>query len=214
MTASQEQPAASAASQRKWRWIFILAGVPAVIVIAVLIMRQLVPPSFNGMVIQSPQQATNFTLTASTGERMSLQDFRGKTVLLFFGYTFCPDVCPTTLADLSHAMQILGPKKAAQVQVLYVSVDPDRDTPDRLKTYLAAFNPAFLGMTGTPNELIAASTPFGIFYEQHEGTAATGYLVDHTATVTLIDKEGYVRLVFPYGMGSELIAADLDQFVK
>ncbi len=214
MKSSSEQPAISNSTQRKWRWIYILAGVPAVIVIALLIVQQLVPPSFNGMVIQSPQRATDFTLTASTGERMSLQDLRGKTVLLFFGYTFCPDVCPTTIADLTHAMTILGPKKAAQVQAVFVSVDPERDTPERLREYLSYFNPAFLGMTGTPEELIIASTPFGIFYEQHEGSAATGYLVDHTATITVIDKEGYVRLVFPYGMGAEAMAADLDQFVK
>ena len=214
MTTSTEQPAVSTATQRKWRWIYILAGVPAVIVIAVLILQQLAPPSFNGMVIQSPQRAADFTLTASTGQRMGLQDLRGKTVLLFFGYTFCPDVCPTTIADLTQAMTILGPKKAAKVQVVFVSVDPERDTPERLQEYLSFFNPTFLGMTGTPDELIAASTPFGIFYEKHEGTPATGYLVDHTATITLIDKEGYVRLVFPYGLGAEAMAADLAQFVK
>jgi len=214
MTTSQDRSAVAAAAQRRWQWIVVLAGAPALIVIAVLIARQLAPPSFNGMVIQSPQRATNFTLTASTGERMGLQDLRGKTVLLFFGYTFCPDVCPTTIADLTQAMTILGPKKAAQVQVVFVSVDPERDTPERLKEYLSYFNPTFLGMTGTPDELIAASTPFGIFYEKHEGTPATGYLVDHTATVTLIDKEGYVRLVFPYGLGAELMAADVDHFVK
>ena len=100
------------------------------------------------------------------------------------------------------------------MQAVFVSVDPERDTPERLREYLSYFNPAFLGMTGTPEELIIASTPFGIFYEQHEGSAATGYLVDHTATITVIDKEGYVRLVFPYGMGAEAMAADLDQFVK
>ncbi len=214
MTTSPDRPTKAAATQGKWRWIYILAGVPALIVIALLIVQQLAPPSFNGMVIQSPQRAANFTLTASTGERMDLQDLRGKTVLLFFGYTFCPDVCPTTIADLTQAMTILGPKKAEKVQVVFVSVDPERDAPERLKEYLSYFNPAFLGMTGTPEELIAASTPFGIFYEQHEGTPATGYLVDHTATVTVIDKEGYVRLVFPYGMGAEAMAADLDQFIK
>ena len=135
---------------------------------------------------------------------------QGRVLVVFFGYTFCPDVCPTTIADLTHAMTILGPKKAAQVQAVFVSVDPERDTPERLREYLSYFNPAFLGMTGTPEELIIASTPFGIFYEQHEGSAATGYLVDHTATITVIDKEGYVRLVFPYGMGAEAMAADLD----
>jgi protein SCO1/2 len=166
------------------------------------------------MVIQSPQRATDFTLNASTGERISLSDLRGQTVLLFFGYTFCPDVCPTSIADLTQAMQILGPKKADKVQVVFVSVDPERDTPDRLREYLSYFNPDFLGMTGTADELIAASTPFGIFYEKHDGTPATGYLVDHTATITLIDKDGYVRLVFPYGLGADKMAEDLDHLVR
>lgn len=192
----------------------VAAAVIPVVVALYFVAIQLVPPSFNGMVIQSPQRAADFTLSASTGERVGLNDLRGKTVLLFFGYTYCPDVCPTTIADLTQAMKILGPKKAAQIQVVFVSVDPERDTPERLAEYLSYFNPDFLGMTGTPDELIAASTPFGIFYEKHEGTPATGYLVDHTATVTLIDKDGYVRMVFPYGMGADLMAGDLAHFVK
>jgi protein SCO1/2 len=150
----------------------------------------------------------NFALTNTHGERMQLAELRGKYLLLFFGYTYCPDVCPTTLADLSRAVQALG-AKAEQVQVIMVSVDPERDTPQRLGAHLAAFDPSFIGLTGTPEQVSALATAFGIFYEKHEGSPATSYLVDHTASVTLVDPEGYVRMLFPFNTSGQGIAADL-----
>jgi protein SCO1 len=133
--------------------------------------------------------------------------------VLYYGYTFCPDVCPTTLAEVTKAVQALG-KKAEDVQVLMITVDPERDTPERLAEYMAFFNPSFVGLSGTPDQIAEAATPFGIYYQKHEGTSASGYLVDHTATVNVLDREGRMRLVWPFGTEGDAMAADLKQMLK
>lgn len=170
-------------------------------------------PSFHGTVIQSPDLAADFTLTASTGERLSLSDLRGKVVLMYFGYTFCPDVCPTTLNELKKVPTALG-DRADEVQVVMVSVDPQRDTPEVLREFLAHFDPSFLGLTGTEEEVLAAATPFGIYFSAHEGSPATGYLVDHTSSVLAIDKQGYLRLIYSFETPGADIAADMRHLVR
>lgn len=176
-------------------------------------MRWLGPPEMHGIVLQSPERVPDFRLMTSTGEPMSLSDFRGKHVLIYFGYTFCPDVCPTTLQDLRVAMQTLG-DKADDVQVIMVSVDPARDSAEQLAKYLAAFDPRFIGMTGDWAVIERAASQFGVFFEAHQGSAATGYLVDHSSIVTLIDPEGHTREVFAYGTPGEDIAADLAYWMR
>ena len=171
------------------------------------------PPEMHGVVLQSPQRLTDFTLNASTGEPMSLSDFRGKPVLIYFGYTFCPDVCPTTLNDLTDMMEALG-KKADDIQVIMVSVHPERDTPEQLETYLKYFDPRFIGMTGAKEDIDAAATQFGVYYEAHEGTAATGYLVDHTSTVAMVNEDGYLREIFSFDTPGEDIAADVAYWLR
>ncbi|RME86098.1 MAG: SCO family protein [Caldilineae bacterium] len=166
------------------------------------------------MVMQTSEQNNDFTLTAHTGERVSLADFRGKYVILYFGYTFCPDVCPTTMAQLAQAMKLLDAPKAERVQVLFVSVDPERDTPERLAQYVPAFDPTFIGLTGTPDEIAAAATPMGIYYAKNEVGGASGYLVDHTASVMVLDEEGRVRLIWPYGTTAAEMAEDLDHLLR
>lgn len=172
------------------------------------------PHVFHGTVLQSPRPAPDFELTAAGGKRVRLSDFRGKIVLLFFGYTFCPDVCPTTMRELARAMEILGPEKAKEIQVIMISVDPERDTPEHIAKYVHAFNPNFIGLTGTPDEIAQVATMYGIFYQKREGTVATGYLVDHTATVTVINREGYVKLLIPYGVTAAEIADDLAYMLR
>ena len=188
-------------------------GAIAILAIVVIAVWWIRPPEMHGVVLQSPQRLTDFTLDTSTGDPMSLSDFRGKPVLIYFGYTFCPDVCPTTLNDLSNTMEALG-KKADDIQVIMVSVDPQRDTPEQLATYLKYFDPRFIGMTGTKDEIDAAATQFGVFYEAHEGTAATGYLVDHTSTVALVDGDGYLREIFSFDTPGEDIAADVAYWLR
>ncbi len=166
------------------------------------------PHVFHGMVIQSPQPAADFTLTSHMGQPVSLSDFRGQLVLLYFGYTACPDVCPATLAELHKARLALG-QRADEVQVLMITVDPERDTEAILGDYLAHFDPTFIGLTGSPDQIAKVATYYGIFYQRRESDSVLGYLVDHTASVTVVDKKGYVKLVFPFGTPGEDIAADL-----
>ncbi len=165
------------------------------------------PYAFHGSVIQSQNPAPDFTLQGADGP-VSLRDFRGKTVLLFFGYSFCPDVCPTTMSDLAKTMSLLG-RQADRYQVIMVSVDPERDTPEKIDAYAKHFDERFLGLSGSPEDVAQVATLYGIYYQKQEGTAASGYLVDHTATVMVIDRKGYLRLLLPFGTAPEDIAADL-----
>ena len=171
------------------------------------------PAEWNGMELQSTQPVTNFTLTGPDEQPVSLIDFRGKVVMLYFGYTYCPDVCPATMVELRDAMEILG-KRSEDVQVMMVTIDPERDTAEVLEAYMAHFDDSFIGLTGTPDDLIAVTAPLGIYYERHEGTAASGYLVDHTATVAVLDKQGKLRLIYPFGITGAEMAADLKYLVR
>ncbi|MBI4761877.1 MAG: SCO family protein [Chloroflexota bacterium] len=170
------------------------------------------PHNFHGTVIQSPDPAYNFTLTGAKGQ-VSLSDFRGKLVLLYFGYTFCPDICPATLANVGQALRLLG-DKAGDVQVIMVSLDPGRDTPAKLAEYVAHFHPSFLGVTGAQEEIDKVASLYGIFYQKTAGSANTDYLIDHTATLLVVDREGYLKLVFPFGVSAEEIADDLKYMLK
>lgn len=187
----------------------IMIGLAGVF-LGVLIFR---PRPFHGMVMQSPELAQNFTLTGANNTEVSLSDYRGKLIILYFGYTFCPDVCPATLSSVSKAMKLLG-SKADKVQFIMISVDPERDTPDRLAEYVAHFDPTFIGVTGDPDKLAQIAALYGIYFQKHEGTAATGYLVDHTATMMVIDQDGYLKLVLPFGISPEDIASDLKRVIR
>lgn len=172
------------------------------------------PREMHGVLLQSPRQADNFTLTSSTGAPLQLADLRGKFVLLYFGYTYCPDVCPTTLNDLAIMAKTLGDAKMEDVQVVLVSVDPERDTPEHLSRYLPAFHPSFLGMTGTPEQIQPIASQFGIYYQRRDTDGQGNYLVDHTSAVTVIDPDGYVRLVFPYGVSGQDMASDIEVLMR
>lgn len=199
---------------RQNRWLSIaLIGV-LLLALAAFVIWWFRPPELHGALLQSPQQASDFSLMTSTGESMSLSDFRGKHVLLYFGYTFCPDVCPTTLNDLAQMLDELGERRAKDVQVLMISVDPERDTAEQLANYLPHFHPAFIGMTGSVEETQAVASQFGIFFAKHDGSAESGYLVDHTSAVTLIDPDGYVRMIFPNATAPVDMAADLRYLMR
>jgi protein SCO1/2 len=172
------------------------------------------PYAFRGVASASSPRAADFSLTAHTGKRVRLSDFRGKTVLLYFGYTSCPGICPMTLAEVSQALKALGATRAAKVQLIMVTVDPERDTPDTLATYLSHFNPSFLGVTGTSDEIAAVAVLYGIYYRRSEGVPAPGYLIDHTSMVIAVDGKGYVRVLFPHGTPVQDMAADLAYLVR
>ncbi|MDR3394914.1 MAG: SCO family protein [Parasulfuritortus sp.] len=153
-------------------------------------------------------------LTDHNGVKRSLSDFRGKLVVLFFGYTHCPDVCPTTLSDVASALKLMTPDEAKQVQVLFVTVDPERDTPDMLREYVPYFYPTFLGLYGTPAEVATAAKEFRIHYSKHAESGPIGYLVDHTAGSYVLDRKGRIRLFQPYGQPSADIAHDLSLLLR
>lgn len=171
-------------------------------------LNALKPYAFHGAILQSPKPAHDFTLINHYGQDTSLSDYDGKVVLLYFGYTACPDVCPTTLAEIKKATELLG-ERADEVQTIMVTVDPERDTVEIMAEYLAHFHPSFLGMIGTPDEVAQIATYYGIFFQKQETDSVLGYLVDHTATVMLVDQDGYLRLIFPYGTEGSEIAEDI-----
>ena len=143
------------------------------------------------------------------GVKRSLKDFRGKWVVLFFGYTHCPDVCPTTLGDTAEALKLMTPEQAKQVQVIWVSVDPERDTPDMLRDYVTYFHPDFLSMTGTEAEIAKAASDFRVVYRRHVTSGVSGYLIDHTAGSYVIDPSGKIRLLLPFAIPAADMAHDL-----
>ena len=207
---SMHQPISRARSQTI---LWSLIGLILVAGIVLLIWITIRPYGFHGMVLQSPMKAIDFTLAGQNGQSVSLRDFQGKVVLLYFGYTTCPDVCPTTLADLHQARAALG-KQADEVQVLMVTVDPERDTQQVMADYMGHFDSSFIGLTGTTEQITEVATYYGIYYEKQEGNSALGYLMNHTATVMAIDKDGYLRVVFPFGTAAKDITADLDYLLS
>jgi protein SCO1/2 len=147
-------------------------------------------------------------LTGHDGKPRTLADFRGKAVVLFFGYTHCPDICPTTLVDMAEVMKKLG-NDAARVQVLFVTVDPERDTPEVLAKYVPAFDPGFLGLSGDLAATQRAAKEFKIFYEKRAGSAPSSYTVDHSAQSYVIDPQGKLRLFVRHERIEQDLAEDL-----
>jgi protein SCO1/2 len=168
-------------------------------------------PQFKSTDITGVDYGETLELTDHTGRRRTLEDFRGKAVVLFFGFTHCPDVCPTTLADLSQALRQLGPD-AERVQVLFVTVDPERDTREALAKYVTAFDPRFLGLYGDDAATRRTAQEFKIYYEKRK--AGESYSVDHSGQSYVIDPRGRLRLlVRPERIGSDL-AEDLKTLLK
>lgn len=191
----------------KTRWIILLALV--VILTLLTVFWQKSAAGLRGAVYDPPLPAADFSLIQADGKPFRLSEQRGKIVLLFFGYTSCPDVCPTTLAELSQAMQKLGEQERARVVVVFISVDPERDTPERAQEYAQRFFPSFLGLSGTEAELQPIWSAYGVYREVQPTGSAAGYLIAHSARVYLIDPRGNLRLTFPFGTPPEDIAYDL-----
>jgi protein SCO1/2 len=164
------------------------------------------PSPFHASEVGAKLAQADFSLTDHNGKPRTLADFRGKAVVLFFGYTHCPDVCPTTLADLAQAMRLLG-KDAARVQVLFVTVDPERDGAEMLAQYVPAFDPSFLALRGDAQQTAQVAQAFGVVYQKQP--TSSGYNMDHSAGTFLIDTAGRTRLLAPYGQRAEWLAADL-----
>ncbi len=170
-------------------------------------------PPFRGSVLEEPVAVPDFSLTDQYEQPFQMSDHRGKVVLLFFGYTQCPDVCPTTLATWRKVHQALG-EDADRVRFVFVTVDPERDTAERLAMHVTAFNPDFIGLTGQQDELEAVYDIFDVYYEKDTSSgSAAGYLVNHTATTFVVDPEGQWRLRETYGTEVEDIVHDIQQLL-
>lgn len=167
---------------------------------------------FNNVDITGANYARHFALTDHTGAARTLADYRGKLVVIFFGFVQCPDVCPTTLADLAEVRRQLG-AAGHRMQVLFVTVDPERDTPEVLAKYVPAFDPTFVGLRGTPEQTAATAKEFKVFYQKVAGKTETSYTIDHTAGSYVIDGEGRVRLFLRHGGGVDPIVADLKKLL-
>ncbi|MCK9201599.1 MAG: SCO family protein [Gallionella sp.] len=164
------------------------------------------PSPFHASEAGTKLAQADFRLTDHGGKPRTLADFRGKAVVLFFGYTHCPDVCPTTLADLAQTMRLLG-KDAERVQVLFVTVDPERDKPEMLAQYVPAFDPSFLALYGDAQATAQVAEAFGVVYQKQPTTS--GYNMDHSAGTFLIGPDGGTRLLAPYGQRAEWLADDI-----
>ena len=170
-------------------------------------------PVFNALDITGIQgYGSDFHLTDHTGKSRTLADFRGKVVVMFFGYTHCPDVCPTTLSEMRQVMQMLG-SDAQRLQVLFVTVDPVRDTPELLSKYVPSFDPSFLGLFGDLSATEKVAKDFKIFYRVSPGKTADSYSVDHTAASLVFDPQGRLRLFINYGQGADKIAPDIKKLL-
>jgi len=169
-------------------------------------------PAFRNTDITGADFARGFELTGHDGKPRTLPDFRGKVVTIFFGYTQCPDVCPTTLAEMAEAMKLLG-EKADRVQVLFVTIDPERDTRELLAAYVPAFDPRFLGLYGDVEATARVAKEFKIFYQQVPGKTPGSYTMDHSAGSYVFDTKGRVRLFVKHGQGADALAQDLGRLI-
>lgn len=183
----------------------------ALIVAAVLVLAACSnppPPAFRATDITGADYGKSFALTDQHGTPRTLADFRGKVVTLFFGYTQCPDVCPSNLATMAEVLRLLGPD-ADRVQVLFVTVDPDRDTQALLAQYIPAFDTRFLALRGDATQTAGVAKDFRVFFQKSGDTAGPNYTVDHSTGTYVFDPAGRVRLYVKHGENAENIAADI-----
>ena len=170
-------------------------------------------PSFQSIDLTGADYATGFSLTDHNGTRRTLKDFPGKVVVVFFGFTQCPDVCPTSLVELAQVKKALG-ADGDKLQVIFISVDPERDTPEILKAYMTNFDPSFLALRPTQTELAAVARNFKIYYKKVEGSTPGSYSMDHTAGSYVFDGSGRIRLFTRYGGGADMLVSDIRQLIK
>ena len=170
-------------------------------------------PQFRSIDVTGADYARDFKLADHNGQQRTLADFRGKVVVIFFGFAQCPDVCPTAMAELAEVKRLLG-ADSGKLQGLFVTLDPERDTPEVLKAYMGNFDPAFLALRPEAQELPDLAKHFKIFYKKNEGKTAGSYTLDHTAASYVFDPQGRVRLYTRHGMGPAALSEDLKILLK
>jgi len=170
-------------------------------------------PSFAAIDVTGADYARDFSLTDHNGQTRTIRDFSGKVVVLFFGYTQCPDVCPTSMAELAEVKKLLG-KDGDRLQGLFVTVDPERDTPEVLKAYMTNFDPSFLALYTTPDKLAALAKDYKVYFKKVDGQTPTSYTMDHSAGSYVYDTQGKLRLYTRYGTGAAPLLADIKLLLK
>ncbi len=193
-----------------WLGLGGLAGL-AVVVAANLLYAG--PYQYHGSLLDPPVPAADISLMDASGTPFRLQEEKGNVILLFFGYTSCPDVCPTTLADFKKVQTSLG-ERAEDVKFTFITVDPERDTPEVVHEYVSRFNSGFIGLSGSKEQLEPIWDGYYVFREIEAHEPGEHYLVSHTGHVYAIDQESNLRLTFPFGMGADAIAADIAQLLR
>ena len=171
-------------------------------------------PQFKAIDITGADYAQGFQLTYFDGQPRSLADYKGKVVVVFFGFTQCPDVCPTTMNEMAQVKKLLG-TDGDKLQVVFISIDPERDTPEVLKAYMGSFDPSFAGLyAASPDALAALAKDFKIYYKKVDGKTPTSYSMDHTAASYVYDPQGRLRLYARYGIGPQAMADDIRLLLK
>lgn len=170
-------------------------------------------PQFKAVDITGAEYAKDFPLPDADGRMRSIKDFQGKAVVVFFGYTQCPDVCPVTLTEIAEAKKLLG-ADGAKVQGVLITVDPERDKPELLKAYVANFGPDFIALRGTPEQTAQVAKDFKVFFRRVEGKAPGTYFMEHSAASFVYDPQGRLRLYSRYGSGAQALADDLKLILK
>ncbi|OGO36399.1 MAG: hypothetical protein A2W35_15615 [Chloroflexi bacterium RBG_16_57_11] len=194
---------------------FLVSGVVIGLALTLVIGRYLLDQNYqyHGTVIDPPARASDFNLTDQNGNPFRLSDQKGKSVLIFFGYTHCPDVCPITLSEFKQIKTLLG-EESDQVRFVFITVDPERDTVETINTFLQNFDPTFIGLTGDRGTLEPVWKAYGVYQEQQDEGSAAGYLVDHSTPTYLIDPQGLWHINYPYEMETDKVAQDLLHLMK
>lgn len=169
--------------------------------------------AFQGVDITGADYARQLALPDADGQLRTLGDFKGKVTVVFFGYTQCPDVCPTTMAELAEVKRSLG-AEGDRVQGVFVTLDPERDTPDVLKAYVRHFDPGFVALRGSPEQTQATAKEFKVFFAKVPGKEPGSYTMDHTAGSYIFDAQGRVRLFTRYGAGAQALSGDIRQLLR
>lgn len=170
-------------------------------------------PAFKSIDLTGADYAQGFSLKDHDGQLRTLKDFDGKVVVVFFGFTQCPDVCPTSMAELTEVKRLLG-ADGDKLQAVFITVDPERDTPELLKAYMGNFDPGFVALRPTPEQLAQVAKDFKIYYKKVDGKTQNSYTLDHSAGSYIYDPTGRIRLYSRYGSGSEALASDIRLLLK
>jgi protein SCO1/2 len=170
--------------------------------------------SFRGSLIEPSPPAWPIDLELADGTLFSLDDQKGKVILLFFGYANCPDFCPTTLAEFKQIYDDLGPEQVGQVEFVFITIDPERDTPQAIADFVNGFDPDFIGLSGSEEELQPIWDGYFVYREKQNVGSEAGYLMAHTTRVYVVDKQGRLRLTFPYGMAAEDMTRDIRRLLE